>query len=511
MRSVAENKKAQKVVRLGVPSRPITTPLDLDSNVDTIAPVIELFRPAFSAPTFANFRFLMLAWLKCGQAKISRMLRLAGQMAGLFPKHRGQPKHFSAFYKFFSQAKWSLDGLGRILSRAFEARLGDRVVILVDDTVFRRTGPRILGAGVHYDPLSSTYSGKQGRQTRFCFGLKFVVVAIFVPSGWMRCGGIAIPLFFRLYRSPKTCSEEEHTKFTVLAVELIRVLEELWGDKQLVVCGDRDYSCQTVLHGIDAGTEMVGRLPMDARLCDPDFEQTPGPGRPRKWGYGLPKPKELAADTSHPWRRVWLYIYGGQVTLWVKTMQAQWKRAPAERTLTVVVTRDPKGRIDDACFFRTRAGCSVEEVLIPASLRWTIESCFRDTKQHLRLEDVQNGFARGAERADTTQPGPQPEPGRKPKASRRTIPVGMLAYGVVVLWYLDHGKPLMDIQWARYLAPWYAHKHTISFGDMLQAFRRQMEVEGFWQTRPEVGFDENKITDIPAHPPPGPYGARAAA
>lgn len=511
MRACAKNKRAQSVVRKGAKNSPLTTKLSPGSTMDTIAPLIELFRPAFSAPSFENFRFLMLAWLQCGEAKISRMLRSAARIAGLMPKHRGAPKHFSVFYRFFSRAKWSLDTLGAVMARAFEARLGDEVVVLVDDTVFRRTGPRILGAGVHYDPLSSTYSGTQGRKTRYCFGLRFVVVAVFVPFDWMRSGGIAIPVLFRLYRSPKTCSEDEHTKFTVLAARLIAVVEGWWSDKQLVVVGDRDYSCQTVLECLEESTQMVGRLPMDARLCDPDFEQTPGPGRPRKWGPRLAAPKQWAEDTSQSWRRVRVYIYGRQVCLLVKVLQAQWMRAPAERTLTVVLTRDPKGRLDDACFFRTQADCSVEQVLIPMSLRWTLEGCFRDVKQHLRLEEVQNGFSRGSERADTTRPGPQADRGRTPRASRRTIPVGMLAYGLVVLWYLDHGKPVLDLKRARLMAPWYTQKTTLSVGDMLRAFRRQMEREGFSNTRTEGGFDENKLHDEVSTPLPKSAGGQLPA
>ena len=477
--------------------------------MDTIVPTIEKFRSVFTSPTFCNFRFLIVAWLTCGQAKISSMLRLAGRLAELFPQQDGQPKHFSVFYRLFTRAKWSLDELGGLLGRSFESRLPDsRVVVLVDDTIFRRTGPRILGGGVHHDPLASTYSGKRGRTHQFCFGLRFVVVAIWVPVGFIRAGGLAVPVLFRLYRSAKTCSAHEHTKFTVLAARLVSIVEDWWPNRQIVVVGDRDYACSTVLKQLDDDTEMVGRLPMNAALYDPDFEPTQGRGRPRKWGHRLPSPTELAEDDAHPWRIEQLYIYGRQVTLMVKTMQAQWKPAGADRTLTVVLTRDPKGRYDDACFFRTRPDCTPSQVLTPASQRWSLESCFRDCKQHLGLEEVQNGFALGTDRADTNQPGPQPEPDRQPTASRRTVPMGMIAYGIVVLWYLRFGHPIVDIARARFLAPWYSHKATISFGDMLQAFRRRMDLEGLIKTRSEGRLGNKKSHDLSPDPPPGPFGPR---
>ena len=477
--------------------------------MNTLMPIIEMFRPAFTAPTFENFRYLIVAWIKCGQAKISDLLRARRHLAGLVPKQNGDPKHFSAFYRFFTERNWSLDQLGRILARAFESRLGDEVKVLVDDTIFRRTGPQILGGGVHYDPLASTYSGSSGRQTQFAFGLKFVVLAIRVPVGFVQSGGIAVPILFRLYRTPKTCSKEEHTKFTILGAELIGIVEKWWPDRRILNLGDQDYASGTVLARVAPETEVAGPLPMDARLRDPEFSQTPGPGRPRIWGASLPSPKELAADEAIPWETVQLEMYGDEVTLQVKTIQAQWKAAPADQTLTVVVTRDPSGRLDDRAFFRTRPDASLQEVLVEFSRRWDIETCIRDGKQFFSLEKVQNGFERGETRADTTEPGPRADPERDPTASRRTIPVGMLAYAIVVVWYLEHGNPDRDIEWAKYLAPWYTHKDSISFRDMLQSCRRQIDIEGFSETPAEDRVFKKTPADFGIDPPPEPYEARS--
>ena len=51
-------------------------------------------------------------------------------------------------------------------------------------------------------------------------------------------------------------------------------------------------------------------------------------------------------------------------------------------------------------------------------------------------------------------------------------------YTVVVLWYFQHGAVAQDIQRARMRAPWYRHKRTPSFADMLQAARCEL-----WQAR----------------------------
>ncbi len=62
-------------------------------------------------------------------------------------------------------------------------------------------------------------------------------------------------------------------------------------------------------------------------------------------------------------------------------------------------------------------------------------------------------------------------------SSKRTLPFGMLCYSLVVLWYIEHGHPTRDVALARAMAPWYRHKTSISFADMLAAMRRQLALE----------------------------------
>lgn len=474
--------------------------------------LIEMFRPAFTAPTFDNFSYLMFAWIRCESRRcISNLLRAGRFMPGLIEEQGDGPKHFSVYYRFFTRAKWSLDEVGHLLAKALEHRLGQTVYVLVDDTVCRRNGASVMGAGIHRDPLRSTYSGKRVRQEQFCWGLQFVTLAIWIPMGFMRSGGLAVPVLFRLHRTRKLCPPEQYRTRPELFIEMLEVLRRWWPDRHLLIAGDNDYGNKTVILAMDENMEMVGRLKANAALYDPHFEQLKGRGRRRIWGQRLGSLAEIANDPSLSWREATLYIYGQQVRMWVKSFEAQWKSAGKDRVLTVVITRDPQGRIEDNYFFRTRAGCSVKEVLMPQSLRWTLESCYRDCKQHLGLEDIQNGFARADVRVDATVPGSKAPIERKPTASERTAPFAMLCYGFVILWYLDHGEPLEDILWARILAPWYKQKATISFADMLQAFHRQMEHEQLWQTRSDDGVYEKKIARLAQQPPPGPYGARKAA
>ena len=458
-------------------------------RMDSIRLFVQVFSPVFSAPSFENFRYLMLAWIQTrGRAWITNFLKAGPFMPKLVPRVNGQTKHFSAFHRFFSRAKWDLDAVGRRLALLLAARLyEDRpLVVLVDDTLQHRTGPRILGAGMHYDNAESTYGGSKGRQTRFSFGLNFVTLALWIPVGFVRSGGIAVPVLFRLYRSKKTCPPERYRKRTKLAADLMEVVRGWWPDRQMLVVGDQEYCCKTVLRACDEQTELAGSLPMRSVLYDPEFKQK-ARGAKRIWGPRLGSIKELADDPRYPWKTYLIHMYGKRVQLEVKVIQAQWKSAPADRRLTVVLTRDPTGHYDDACFFRLKPDATVRQVLLPVAARWSLEQCYRDCKQHMRIESVQNGFMRGSRRADPNQPGPNTSPDREPTASRRTVPFGMLCYGFVVAWYLIHGRPGEDLSRAQTAAPWYTQKATISFRDMHAAFRRRMAVEQLWQTPSETG------------------------
>ena len=101
---------------------------------------------------------------------------------------------------------------------------------------------------------------------------------------------------------------------------------------------------------------------------------------------------------------------------------------------------------------------------------------YRDVKQFLGLEDPQNGWWRRppGQVRPPKQAGPAAHSHRGRLAVERTVPLAFLTYTLVVLWYFQHGAIAHDVQRARWWAPWYRHKRTPSFADMLQAARREL-------------------------------------
>jgi hypothetical protein len=82
---------------------------------------------------------------------------------------------------------------------------------------------------------------------------------------------------------------------------------------------------------------------------------------------------------------------------------------------------------------------------------WPIEVVFAQMRQDLGVGQARNRTAHAVE---------------------RTVPFGLTAYTLVVLWYARHGHPDQDVAAHRAAAPWYPHKREVSFQDMLHALAR---------------------------------------
>ena len=66
--------------------------------------------------------------------------------------------HRSRFHRFFSHASWDIDTLSLLLAKLVVTILAPGATLLwaVDDTVCRKPGLTLYGAGKDYDPLISS-------------------------------------------------------------------------------------------------------------------------------------------------------------------------------------------------------------------------------------------------------------------------------------------------------------------------------------------------------------------
>ena len=341
---------------------------------------------------------------------------------------------------------------------------------------------------MHHDCVLSTYGRgtSAGRARFFSCGHCWVVLAIRVPLPWDRERGVAIPILFRLYRSKKRCSERSYRKRTELAAELVSMVES-WipTGYRLLVAGDSEYASRTLVRELAQRTTFIGPMVKDAALYAPAGRYS-GKGRPRTKGRRLRSPMQLASAGSVPWHKVTINAYGRQMKVLIKERVCLWYTVAGTRSVRVVVTRDPKGRAEDRAYFSTSPQMSAIEVLERFARRWLIEVAFRDVKQHLGLEDPQNGWGRCRKRRrGKKRPGCQPRGNRGRTAVLHTVPIAFVAHAVVVLWFLREGDAKREVDRAARRSPWYRHKSTPAFGDMLIALRRQI-----WA---------NRLSENPAH------------
>lgn len=460
------------------------------SLLQLLVPLSVLLRPG----NYENFLTAMVGWiLSRGRHTVSGALRALGP--GVVKKH------FSTVYDFFSRGRWSPDVLGEALFRLLLPRLPEMIHVLIDDTLCRKTGPHLWGAGMHHDAVASTYGrfGASARHVAFAFGHNFVVLALWVPLPWNETG-IALPILFRLYRTKKLTSESEYKKRTELALELLGVLrgwsEEYQTGKRILVLADSEYACKTLMREKPADVDFLGPLPKKAALFDRPPPRRKGRGAPRKKGDRLPSPNEWAKDDS-PWQKICVRMYGKRVPILIKTRVCLWYGVTKTLLVRVVLTRDPSGRLEDRAFFSTDPRMPATVILSIYSRRWPLEVTFHDVKQFLGLEDPQNGWWRRPSGTPSPEKkaGPNPQGDRGRKAVERTVPAIFFTYTLVYLWYLDHGQPEMDAARAHAAAPWYRRKKVPSFPDILATLRWEI-LRGKIQANPDLARVSQKIEQV---------------
>src|SRR6202047_5044739 len=119
-----------------------------DILVRSFAPFLLALQPCFTRPSFSSFWALTCAWILCsGRRSLTRVIQ-SGQL--------GRFKHFCSFHRFFSQARWNLDDLGHGVFQLLLPFCPEVLIGAVDDTLARKSGRHIWGAGMHHDPLRST-------------------------------------------------------------------------------------------------------------------------------------------------------------------------------------------------------------------------------------------------------------------------------------------------------------------------------------------------------------------
>jgi hypothetical protein len=271
--------------------------------------------------------------------------------------------------------------LGTVLLRAIERVAGgptDRAVFALDDTVTKRFGPCVEGAGVHHNPTPGPAA------QAWVYGHVWVTLARVVRhASW---GAIGLPVRAALYVRRKdigTIPPEYRWPFRTkleLAAELIGWLAVWVGTtkKAVWLVTDGAYAKRVVLRAAKAaGATVVSRLRRDAALWTlPDPKPRPGKRGPKPV-YGnrtISLAKRAAAHGG--WLTAEFDIYGRYETKTYKTFLATWP--PAGGVIRVVLVKNDDGWV---AYFCTDPDATPADILGLVADRAGIEQVFHDIKE----------------------------------------------------------------------------------------------------------------------------------
>ena len=403
----------------------------------SLASLLSLFRPCFTAPTFETFCGLCVGLLTRVRGRTVTGMLIAAGLSGEW--------HHSRAHRFFSRARWSADRLGLVALGLIAGRLTEDgpLVVAIDDTLLRRSGPKVFARQLHHDGSSPAAGPRAGR---IAHGNAWVVAGVVVALPFLE-RRVCLPVLFRLWRPGKGPTQVAH------AAELATLIAQAHPDRGLIVLADGAYAARALSPAdLPRNVTVIARARRDLRLNAPPPPRRPGQvGRPRTRGERLPSLRERARSGG-PWRRTRIEAYGERRGVEVAEQAGIWPKAWGATRVRAVALRDARAADQiDMVVISSDPDLPAERILGLYALRWSIEVAFRDAKQHVGVGEAQN----------RTRP-----------AVERTAPFAFLCLTLAVLWYSLAGGAEEDVARRRRLAPWDRSKRRPSVQDMLVALRR---------------------------------------
>jgi hypothetical protein len=361
-------------------------------------------RPAFAQErTFERARTLAMSSLVgLGRRTVSGMLCASAQ----------QFTDWSAAYRLFERQRFDPDALFTPVRREVVERLGkeEPLVVMMDDTLMRKRGRKVHGAGWKRDPLGPAFC------SNFVWGQRFLQLSAALPDLSVAGRARGIPIDLIHAPSPakpgKRASEEAWKEYRVrqqamkvssVGVSRITQLrEQLDQDnsgRRLIVSVDGGFTNRTVFRNLPHNTVAIGRIRKDAKLFLPPAEETtPRRGRRRWYGIPLPTPEQIRQDETIPWSSVTAFAAGKTHSFEVKTVApVRWLGTGAADVRVVVVRplayRPRKGAHllyrNPVYLICTDPDLPLDRLLQSYLWRWEVELNFRDEKTVMGVGEAQ--------------------------------------------------------------------------------------------------------------------------
>jgi hypothetical protein len=433
-----------------------------------------------TVPTYQNFAVLVRgAILAVGSRTVTACLVAALPWVS---------KHFSAYENVGRRAELPMRAMAQWLFRLILGLVPKKAVIelATDDTLARRFGLHVVGIGMHRDAVASSR-----RRHAVSPGHKWVTLAVVVRLPFC-VRPYALPVLSVLCE-PRTPAKRNrakplyraHRTPAELALLMVRIVVRWAPERRFRLLGDGGYATHDLAAALCPGSprerlrrvSLVSRFPMSGATYAPPPPYA-GRGRPPVKGAKRPTPQEVASDPATVWTRRRVRWYGGtRKTVLVASRTGLWYRGGCPATpVRWVVVRDPKGERADEAFFTTDVVMGPKAILESFVRRWPIETTFQEARAYLGLETLRN---------------------RTAQAVRRSVPMLLALYSLVVVWFARHVQ--RPESWVR-RTPWY-RKLWVTFSDMLAAARQDVLGELF-SSRPGADALCQEINGLSPQPAP---------
>ncbi len=401
-------------------------------------------RPCFTAPGFAAF-----CGLAAGLAGRVRRRTVVGMLLGACLQHAWP--HDRAHY-FFARARWELDQLGLAVAQLVVLLMlppGADLQVAVDDSVFRRAGRKVHGAGWQHD-------GSAPSTNKLSYGNCFVAAGIIVRVPFCR-RDVCLPVLARLHLPGKGNGPGK----VETAAALVKLLALAFPGRMIHVVADAAYH-GPALRTLPGNVTWTCRIPRNAVLYHLAPPRTGRRGRPRTKGDRLGTADDIAATAA--WATVTVHAYGRPQVRHVTEVTCLWYGSWHTRAVRLILSRDEHTtRGYDLGLVTTDRAASPAALVTRYAARWGIEQAFADARNVLGAGEARNRVRRAVE---------------------RTVPFALLVHTLIVICNARSGHDPADIDDRRAAQPWYRTKTEPAFEDMLIKLRRTLIAARFSATRP---------------------------
>ena len=477
-------------------NRPKKKPRKLRDDASEVEKFLHPFSTQFTAPTYLSACLLLVGAILSLNRRTVSCARSALDWAGM---------DYCRMHRVMSMAAWSPLACSKILLVLLvDAFVPEGLVLIgVDETIERRSGPKIEGLGVYRDAVRSS----KGFFVK-CKGKRWMCFMLLVRMPWLANRAMALPFMTLACPSERADlkANRRHRGSSEQAGRALAAISRWLPGRQILLVGDGGFGCLRLFDKArhlsarrpGARVDVLARARSDARIFDEPQAGagTPKVGRPRVVGARQAYLGARREDPGQAWTSSaipgWLGADGRpRSARWLSGTGLWWARSiacPIRWAVSIPQGSGPKS--NPAYLACSWVGMDPRMMISAFSMRWQIEVAFEDMRRHVGLQ-TQRQWSK--------------------LAVQRTTPALMGLYSLVVLWasriWLAQGG-------SEARSSDFYKKSQASFSDMIACVRKRLwkqeSVQSMVEMERILRNSRRKPQSAKNKPPPRPLSERLA-